>query len=545
MEAAFFIAVLLAVSAAVLWDARRTASENARSTATNLVALLHEQTSTEFHMTDFALRTAKQRLERETFAQDDPGFRADLTAMRQDLDYLRALFVIGPDGFITHDTDYPDTPRVSLADRSYFQVHRDDPDLAVFVGEPLVSRSLHRSFVPLARRIENADGSFAGVVVAAVEPLFFERTYRRLQLSDEDSVALFHADGTLVARVPALPESYGRDMSKLRLFAANLPRAPSGVYAAQSLLTGRAVIIAYQKVAGFPLIVTVALDRSEALAGWRRFVWVVVLATFLVGALILLLYSVVARRRLERQIASHKALAAEKLEAVGLMTSSVAHDFTNVLSATAAGVHLLRKRGPEESLLSGIEEAVEHGKILIRSMLRFAKDQEIETQLCSPNQRISELEVLLRQAVLPGTRLRFHLPSEVNSFRVSPAAFDASLINLVANAAHAMPEGGELCITTGNRSVTGGSLEPGHYISVSVADTGCGIPPHMIEQIFEPFFTTKGENGTGLGLFQVREFAREAGGDVIVTSRVGAGTEVEMLIPSVSPSAGNIEAAMP
>src|SRR3546814_8999678 len=114
----------------------------------------------------------------------------------------------------------------------------------------------------------------------------------------------------------------------------------------------------------------------------------------------------------------------------------------------------------------------------------------------------------------------------------------------VANAAQAMREGGELGITTGNRCVTGGSLEPGDYISVSVVDTGGGIPPHTLEEIFEPFFTTKGESGTGLGLFQVREFAREAGGDVIVTSRVGAGTEVEMLIPSVSPSAANIEAAV-
>src|SRR3546814_2448061 len=129
--------------------------------------------------------------------------------------------------------------------------------------------------------------------------------------------------------------------------------------------------------------------------------------------------------------------------------------------------------------------------------------------------------------------------------RISDWSSDVCSSDLVANAAHAMPEGGELCITTGNRSVTGGSLEPGEYISVSVADTGCGIPPHTLERIFEPFFTTKGENGTGLGLFQVREFAREAGGDVIVTSRVGAGTEVEMLIPSVSPGTGNIEAAMP
>src|SRR3546814_5951058 len=105
LEAAVRIVILLVVSAAVLWDARSRAVEDVRATATNLVALLHEQTTTVFHMTDFVLRAAKLRLERETIAQDDPEFRAELTAMRESLDYLRALFVIGPDGFIQHDTD--------------------------------------------------------------------------------------------------------------------------------------------------------------------------------------------------------------------------------------------------------------------------------------------------------------------------------------------------------------------------------------------------------------------------------------------------------
>lgn len=545
VEAAFFIVVLLTVSAVVLWDARGRAVGDVRSTATNLVALLHEQTTAAFRMTDFALRAAKLRLEREPIAQNDPEFRAGLTAMRADLDYFRALFVIGPDGFIQHDTDYPDTPRVKLADRTYFTEHRDNPDLSTFVGKPLLSRSVHRWFVPLARRIDHADGSFAGVVVAAIEPLFFERTYRRLQLNDEDAVALFHADGTLIARVPPQPQMHGRVMSDLPLFVAALPQEPSGVFQAPNRFTGRSAIIAYQKMEDFPLIVTVVLDRTEALAGWRRFVWAVVLANFLVGALILLLYSVVARRRLERQIASQKALAAEKLKAVGLMTSSVAHDFGNVLSATAAGIYLLRKRGPEETLLSGIEEAIENGKTLIRSMLHFAKDQEIEKQLCNPNQRIRELEVLLRRTVPPGIQMRFQLSPETDSFVVSPAAFDASLVNLVINAAHAMPKGGELSILTGNRSVTDGSLRQGDYVSVLVADNGSGIPPQTLEQIFEPFFSTKGESGTGLGLFQVRAFAREAGGGITVTSRVGGGTEVEMLIPAASPGAGSIEATVP
>src|SRR3546814_19785441 len=105
-----------------------------------------------------------------------------------------------------------------------------------------------------------------------------------------------------------------------------------------------------------------------------------------------------------------------------------------------------------------------------------------------------------------------------------------------------MPEGGELRITTGNRSVADGSLPSGDYISVSVADTGCGIPPDVLEQIFEPFFTTKGESGTGLGLFQVRDFTQEAGGDILVTSRVGLGTVVEILIPPAVPGPGDVEA---
>src|SRR3546814_6828191 len=121
---------------------------------------------------------------------------------------------------------------------------------------------------------------------------------------------------------------------------------------------------------------------SDVCSSDLRFVWVVALANFLVGALILLLYSVVARRRLERQMAHQKALVTEKLEAVGMMTSSVAHDFSNLLAATSAGVYLLRKRGPEEALLSGIEEAVERGKALTHSLLSFAKDHEREKRLC-------------------------------------------------------------------------------------------------------------------------------------------------------------------
>src|SRR3546814_12679455 len=119
-----------------------------------------------------------------------------------------------------------------------------------------------------------------------------------------------------------------------------------------------------------------------------------------------------------------------------------------------------------------MEGVGEGGKAQRHRVLRVGREQGREKRLRSPNDGINELEVLLRQTVPAGIELRFRLPPDVGSFRVSPGAFDASLINLVVNATHAMPEGGELRITTGNRSVADGSLPSGDLLSVSVAVTG-------------------------------------------------------------------------
>ena len=103
-----------------------------------------------------------------------------------------------------------------------------------------------------------------------------------------------------------------------------------------------------------------------------------------------------------------------------------------------------------------------------------------------------------------------------------------------------MPEGGTLTIETGLSDVVGPdaaevlALPPGRYASVSVTDTGSGIPPEVLPHIFEPFFTTKGEAGTGLGLATVYGIVKQSGGDVQVETRPGAGTTVRILLPTVA-----------
>src|SRR5690606_20588191 len=101
------------------------------------------------------------------------------------------------------------------------------------------------------------------------------------------------------------------------------------------------------------------------------------------------------------------------------------------------------------------------------------------------------------------------------------------------NAIYAMPNGGKLRISTRNVSIADDAILPkGDYVRVSVTDTGCGITPDALKEIFEPFVTNKGSQGTGLGLFQVRQFATEAGGDVRVASEVGKGTNFDILLPA-------------
>lgn len=539
IAAAALIVLVIAGAGLLLWQARQAEIEKARATATNLVQLLHDQTRGVFQTSDLALRNIKARLEHgPPLADNDPSFRVYLRSLAAELPYVRALFVIGPDGFITHDTDYPDTPHVSLADRSYFLAHQRAPNIGVFVGEPLISRSVDRWFVPLARRVDGPDGSFAGVVVAAVEPRIFENTYYRLSLSEDDAIGLFHVNGTLIARAPPIPDRYGKKWADVALFAERLPQSPEGVYTGVTF-GGASAVFGYKTVAGFPLVVTTAVDLHAALADWRRLAVLVGFGVLFIAVLLLLLAIISERRRLEMQIAQQRALMAHKLETVGQMTSSVAHDFNNVLAVVSSGVGLMKKRGATEPLLSGIQQAVERGARLTTGLLDFAKRQEFDRRAEDPNRLLRSLEFLIRQSAGKNVDVSIELNEGIGTCLISRSQFDAAIINLVLNASDAMPHGGAIHIASGRVAIDAGNdLAPGAYARIRITDTGSGMSQETLDRVFEPFFTTKEEQGgTGLGLPQVRNFVRAAGGDVQIVSEVGKGTQIDLLFPCEAASA--------
>jgi len=202
----FILPTMLAVGLALLagvelWRSYHQALREGEREAENLIHLLAEQMERTVQAIDLTLIGMRDALAvaPETPA-NDPRLQATLKRRLAALPFVRALFVIGPDGFLIHDTDYPSTPNVSLADRPYFEVHRNPPDAGLYIGHPLRSRSVDVWFISVSRRLSNADGSFAGVAVAAVEPRYFERFFASLEVGDEGAISLFLKDGTLLAR---------------------------------------------------------------------------------------------------------------------------------------------------------------------------------------------------------------------------------------------------------------------------------------------------------------------------------------------------------
>jgi two-component system NtrC family sensor kinase len=532
------LAVICAVAiealiAWVVWQGRREQITDGFEKAQQLARLLAEQTSDAFRTADLVLLGIKDTLERgPLLPENDPQLGERMRARLTELPHVRAFFVVGADGFITHDTNYPATPRMNVADRDYFKEHEKNAVRGSYVGMPLWSRRVDGWFVPISRRMER-EKQFSGVVVAALEPKFFADFYRALGLRPRDAVALLNTDTTLVARFPELPSFIGRPWPQLNLFKERLPSAPTGSFSTNDHQSDRA-IISYRSLHPLPLVTTVVLNESDLLAGWRRsaFAWAV--AAVLAPLFLALFVIILERHRSEREAALKRATKTQKLEALGRMTAGIAHDFNNILTVVASSLRLVRRHGANEEYIAAGEQALEQGARLSAQLSGFAMGQELCPILANVNELLESLQPIIRQAVGPGVRTHYKLDPGILPCVVDRAQFDSAILNLVVNASQAMRAGGDITISAEQTTVQrrrAHGLKPGSYVAVRVEDSGCGIPEAELRRVFEPYFTTKEDTGTGLGLPQVQALMHAIGGDARIESVVDSGTTVELLFP--------------
>ncbi len=235
---------------------------------------------------------------------------------------------------------------------------------------------------------------------------------------------------------------------------------------------------------------------------------------------------------------SHAALMrAQRLEALGRMSGGVAHDFNNLLTVVASSAQMIRRATPNQGTreLDNIDAAVQRASDLTHQLLAFARKQPLARRDFDVNDLLVEVEPLLLRLASSNCQVRLDL-GRVCEVNADPAQIEQLVMNLVANARDALPDGGTVMISTMMLDEPELDLDlpllPGRCVVVSVKDTGVGMSPETIERAFEPFFTTKDHGeGTGLGLATCWGIASQAGGHLRIESTPGGGTTVRAYLP--------------
>ena len=256
-----------------------------------------------------------------------------------------------------------------------------------------------------------------------------------------------------------------------------------------------------------------------------------------VSGLVLHFIDTTEHKNLEVQFAQ-----SQKMQAVGQLAGGVAHDFNNLLTAMIGFSDLLLMRhGPDDPSFSDIQQIKQNANRatnLVRQLLAFSRQQELEPVILNVTEALSDLSNLLGRLIGENMELQMNHERDLWLLKVDRGQFDQVIINLTVNARDAMPGGGAVSIRTANVSVSE-ATQRGHevmraddYVLVEVSDSGVGIAKEDLSRIFEPFFSTKEVGaGTGLGLSTVYGIIHQTGGYIFVDSAPGEGTTFSIYLP--------------
>ena len=244
-----------------------------------------------------------------------------------------------------------------------------------------------------------------------------------------------------------------------------------------------------------------------------------------------------------REVAENQVRQLQKMEAVGLLTGGVAHDFNNMLAVILSGLELMQRRlaKGDTNIAKYIEagmDAANRAATLTHRLLAFSRQQALKPRGLDPNRLVMDMSDLLRRTLGADVVVESVLGGGLWRVHADQGQLENAIVNLCVNARDAMPEGGKLTIETANvfldekYAAENGDVAAGQYVMVAISDTGTGMSQDVARRAFDPFFTTKDVGrGTGLGLSQVYGFVKQSGGHVKIYSELGQGTAVKVYLP--------------
>lgn len=265
----------------------------------------------------------------------------------------------------------------------------------------------------------------------------------------------------------------------------------------------------------------------------------------------------VAERTAELMDAEEKLRQSQKMEAVGQLTGGLAHDFNNLLAGISGSLELMGKRIDQGRLteidkyMAAAQGASRRAAALTHRLLAFSRRQNLDPRSTNVEALVDGMIDLIQRTVGPEIHIETRATAQLCSALVDASQLENALLNLCINARDAMPGGGRIAIEMTNQSLDRQTalayeIPAGDYLSLSVSDTGTGMPPDVIARVFEPFYTTKPiGQGTGLGLSMIYGFVQQSGGQIRIHSSVGQGTTVRLYLPRHDGDAISGEQVMP
>jgi len=253
------------------------------------------------------------------------------------------------------------------------------------------------------------------------------------------------------------------------------------------------------------------------------------------------------KKKLEAQLQQ-----AQKMEAIGTLAGGIAHDFNNILQAISGYTQILlmekEASDPDFEKLEAVEKSAQRASDLTKQLLIFSRKVESKLRPIDLKREIEQVSKMLKRTIPKMINIELHLAENLKIINADPAQIEQIMMNLGVNAMDAMPNGGRLIFETENVILdeqyckTHLGAKPGHYVKLSISDTGHGMDKETIEHIFDPFYTTKETGkGTGLGLAMVYGIVKSHNGYIMCYSEPDEGTIFKIYFPVIEKEAERVE----
>ena len=309
------IIAFLAVEGWRTWRDYRAAFASARDSVTNLARATAQHAEDTIRQVDVVTAALSERVEGDGLQNMDvPRIHKLLVQQAAIMPQLHGLFIYGPDGqwLVTDKAIIPET--ANNADRDYFQYHRTHEDRGVRIGAVIKSRSTNELIIPVSRRLNNPDGSFAGVLLGTVKVSYFVDYYGDFKIDDKGALVLATRSGSILVRRPFVESVIGKSLVNSVIFRNYLPTSNQGVAEARAVIDDTERLYGYRALTTYPLVVEAGLSRESIIAPWRRDLFktslvLIFLIVILVGFGLIVLSQLRYRMTMEKQIrTAHQAM---------------------------------------------------------------------------------------------------------------------------------------------------------------------------------------------------------------------------------------------